>query len=198
MNINDWLKQLLTKDLEKGEPLVSANLNRSDKYLQKFEKFKSHTVWKGFIENTYKVVCSKQSNQNYSGMEPGYYHSSASNGFYLAKIESFDPDWFRFLADLMVSNLKNHSYIIQRKAVEWSEGNETQVCWEKYYLKPKPISSPKHRQQFGNIHIEFKLIDNLPSLFKIQANYYSGFNYKEPLPFDDLINTLFTSSFRNE
>ena len=66
----------------------------------------------------------------------------------------------------------------------------TQESWF-YFLKPKPaFSDGKQVQRYGNVIIELKKDPKNAVQFKLQCNYYSGFNYSEPLSFDEFLASL--------
>lgn len=63
---------------------------------------------------------------------------------------------------------------------------------ERHYLKPKiNLDNIILEQQFGNIIIEFRMIDEKSFDLQLQVHYYSGRNYSEAFPFDDLLSILF-------
>ena len=192
MDVNHWLDNLFKKSLEKGEPLVVCKICRSKKYISKEQLTLGGRLWNSFLNNTKKLVVENKSEKSFSGMQLGSYNSEQSNGFYLSNIEDFDPDWFRFLADHMVNRLKSEDYVLKKRFQEFSEHDNNQVCWEKTYLKPAiKFHNEKHCQGFGNIQLELKFINDEIKLFKLQANYYSGFNYYAPKAYSDLLAALF-------
>jgi hypothetical protein len=63
---------------------------------------------------------------------------------------------------------------------------------EEYYFKPVVTSSEiPVSQQNGNITLELNVLNDQVQYLKIVATTYSGRNYREPLPFHELINHLF-------
>ncbi len=192
MDINDWLKKLFTSSENKGEPLVTESISRSDKYKGKAALIETLPEWQRFVRDVHQMASNQQPKMGHRGVEAGFYSSTQTKGFYLTQIEEFDNEWFQVLIDHMLQNLKEEAYMVTRHVAEYSEVKQNPVCWEKSYAKIKP-SFVDHKQQqgFGNVQVELKMLDERPKLFKLQTNYYSGFNYEDPKDYSALLDTLF-------
>ncbi len=66
---------------------------------------------------------------------------------------------------------------------------------EKYYLKPPlhqgDIEAGSINQLYGNVAVEYVLINERPSYIKVQASIYSDRLYQDALHFDDFAEKLF-------
>lgn len=192
MNINDWLQHLFIASEHKGEPLVTEAIVRSDKYLGKKALIETLPEWQRFVRDVHKMVSEQKPKMGQRGVEAGFYSSGSSQGFYIIQIEEFDNEWFQVMVDHMLQNLKQQDYIVNRHVAEYSEVKDCQVCWEKSYAKNKPaFVQGKQDQQYGNVQMEFKMLNEQPKLFKVQCNYYNGHNYLDPKPYSDLLELLF-------
>lgn len=62
------------------------------------------------------------------------------------------------------------------------------------YMKPIPDYEAQFpiNQEFGNIFLQLKGRKNKAEWIKIQANFYADRNYREPKPFPELFNLLFS------
>jgi hypothetical protein len=87
--------------------------------------------------------------------------------------------------------LQLDDYILHaNKHTSQRKSGATQESWF-YFLKPKPaFSDGKQVQRYGNVIIELKKDPKNAVQFKLQCNYYSGFNYSEPLSFDEFLASL--------
>jgi glutamate racemase len=97
-------------------------------------------------------------------------------------------DHYELLQEYIKNRLEKIGYItyVNRHICEKENG----TCRERfvYFLKPKPsFAEGKYDQKFGNILMELKQDLKDSFHFKLQANYYQGFNYSEPISFDALL-----------
>jgi hypothetical protein len=97
-----------------------------------------------------------------------------------------------YLIDYIRDVLKQDDYIVHvNKHLCERKGGVTQESW-KYFLKPKPTFDEygKYTQRYGTVMIELKKDAKAHLQFKLQCNYYAGFNYREPISFQDLLANL--------
>ncbi|MBT6235015.1 MAG: hypothetical protein HOI49_02840 [Bacteroidetes bacterium] len=97
-----------------------------------------------------------------------------------------------YLMDYIKGVLLQHDYHlhVNRHVAERTSGS-SQESWH-YFLKPKPNfdETNKQVQMFGNVIIETKKDAKGGLQFKLQCNYYSGFNYVDPLSFGEFLASL--------
>ena len=100
-------------------------------------------------------------------------------------------DTHHYLIDYIKSQLQNDGYIVQvNKHTEQRLSGACQESWY-YFLKPKPnFEDGKHVQRYGNVIVELKKDFKNAVQFKLQCNYYSGFNYQEPIEFGEFLASL--------
>jgi hypothetical protein len=66
------------------------------------------------------------------------------------------------------------------------------ILRERYYLKPVIRNlEPPVSQEYGNVLIEMEINNDRLIYLKFLVTYYTGFNYRPALPYDDLVRILF-------
>ncbi|PCJ65611.1 MAG: hypothetical protein COA58_09400 [Bacteroidetes bacterium] len=114
-----------------------------------------------------------------------------SAGIVIKVGEQSNLDLHHYLIDYIKSQLENDNYIVQ--ANKHTSQRVSGACEESwfYFLKPKPsFEDKKHAQRYGNVIIELKKDCKNAVQFKLQCNYYSGFNYQNPIDFGNLLSVL--------
>lgn len=115
-----------------------------------------------------------------------------SNGFALSYSNEFDRQEFQFLFDLLAEKARALGYRLVNSDVQIGEKGDVIETREKHYLKPPQTRGVKKiDQQFGNILVEYVMVNDQPSYIKLLANIYSDRLYKEPDDHQDLIAHLF-------
>lgn len=123
-----------------------------------------------------------------------WYRDRAANGM-VAELRSLSNQLtdLRLFGQLLTERLKTLQYRLytaEQKSKEAGDSVEHQL-W--YYLKPAPVveeGQTQHNQKYGNIKIELIQKDEEIQL-KFLCTVYSGRNYTDPLPFDDLLKAVF-------
>lgn len=129
--------------------------------------------------------------------------SSHSNGWLLqcSNLPYNHLDYQHF-AYYLHTQVKKEGYTVNLAEKRSQRRGDAIESITKYYLKPSLrnlISSetkhgkPVAKQLFGNITIEYVLIDDQPSTFKFMANAYADSKYAEPYDFGDLIDKILDS-----
>ncbi|MBK6729626.1 MAG: hypothetical protein IPG60_01255 [Bacteroidetes bacterium] len=104
----------------------------------------------------------------------------------------FEKNELQLIADAWKHELLQHNYKKYVSDVRHFLRNDYVEIIERHYLKPKiNLDNIILEQQFGNIIIEFRMIDEKSFDLQLQVHYYSGRNYSEAFPFDDLLSILF-------
>ena len=88
--------------------------------------------------------------------------------------------------------IKEQNYIIKLVDVMTRSRDENIETIYKIYLKPshRLQVEDKAKQLYGNLQIEYLLINNKPMRISIKASKYSDQNYADPLPFEQLLELL--------
>jgi hypothetical protein len=114
-----------------------------------------------------------------------------SAGIVIKVGEQSSLDLHHYFIDYVKSQLQNDGYILNvNKHSSQRTSGACQESWF-YFLKPKPsFDEKKYVQRYGNVIIELKKDPKNAVQFKLQCNYYSGFNYQEPIDFQTFLASL--------
>ena len=97
-----------------------------------------------------------------------------------------------FLLDYIMEQILSHDRY--QLSVNKHCTSRTCGCYEEYwhyFLKPKPQSEAGKRVQlYGNVIVELRKDTTHGVQFKLQCNYFSGFNYQSPNSFEQLLSIL--------
>jgi len=174
-------------------PFIEEALVRSESYRNAYFKRLNEGALNHEIERIRKAYILHQENLS-ADIQVHVLNSAGSNGLAIDYDASFGETDFSYLFDLLNDKVKNLGYRHQTShRVVYLKKNYTKTL-EKHYLKP-PISYEtdtetdivKYNQQYGNVLIEYILKNDKPARIRLLVNYYSGFHYTEPLPFEELI-----------
>jgi len=117
-----------------------------------------------------------------------------ANGFALTYHPSIGIQAFNCFFDYLKDQVKNIAYQLNNSSRKIYDKPSYVETKEKYYLKP-PLKAIEDNELFdqlyGNISIEYILIDEKPSYIKLVASIYSDRLYTKALPFEDLAKKLF-------
>lgn len=97
-----------------------------------------------------------------------------------------------YLLEYIKQELQNQGYILNvNKHLSVRSSGKCEELWS-YFLKPRPSFNDdgKYDQRYGTVMIELKKDDTDSYHFRLQCGYYSGFNYVEPLAFEELLDVL--------
>ena len=94
-----------------------------------------------------------------------------------------------FLVEHIKNQLIEQGYITNvNKHISQRKDGKCEELWS-YFLKPRPSFNDegKYDQRYGTVMIELKKDDTDSYHFRLQCGYYSGFNYVEPIAFEELL-----------
>lgn len=106
--------------------------------------------------------------------------------------EARQESYCHYLMDFVLGSVKDKGYILfVNKHTQERKSGATAEKWH-YFLKPKPsfLENGKYDQKYGNVIVETVKDAKGALQFKIQCNYYAGFNYSEPIDFGQLLADL--------
>lgn len=193
MALFDDLFNKLFPERQKNRPVeVQEELRRSESYLQ------AYTEWKNSgqaVELMRKVEKSYEMKKGgIEGLYPIHlFNSAAANGFALSYHPTISRQEFRFLLDYLRDRVLALGYRLANTDHQIRDKETYIQTTEKHYLKP-PISraaAKKSEQRYGNILLEYVLIDNQPSYLKLMVTIYTDHLYSKAQSYDELIEKLF-------
>ncbi|MFT4834933.1 MAG: hypothetical protein ACI83W_001956 [Marinoscillum sp.] len=176
----------------KNEVLSSEILKRPEEYQSQYQHWVQSDKPMAFLE---RVANSYQLKQNDQIGDPDVhlFSSSQSNGFAISYNDGLNQQEFQFFFDWLAERVAAMGYKKANSDCTVSIKNDRLEKLEKHYMKPiQSGDGPPFDQFFGNILIEYILIDDRPSYLKFVANTYSDRSYKEAINFDELVRFLFT------
>jgi len=198
--VNDLLGRLFPKQEreETGDdsgyrpPFLAEKLERSPSFEQDFLLWQTGDEVTRILQVVEKAYDLKKEGISVQP-ETFLFKSEASNGFYFTPSDDIPSAHFPFLLDLFrdrVLELEYRLYSSDRLVKELPDHIQTT---ERHYLKP--ISDREHgqmaNQRFGNVLMEYVMVDDQPSYVKVMAHTYSDSKFDHPLPFDVLKAHLF-------
>lgn len=116
-----------------------------------------------------------------------------ANGFAVTYDSEISADDFRNLFDYLKEMTLGFEYRLAQNDRRIIDRESFEEVIEKWYLKPQGLEQEekKTNQLYGNILIEYVMIDRKPSYIKLMANVYQDRLYSEALPFEEFIEKLF-------
>ncbi|HOY13665.1 MAG TPA: hypothetical protein PLY70_11015 [Saprospiraceae bacterium] len=108
------------------------------------------------------------------------------------KPKAFDHIQSMKFISVVGNKIKEMNYIIKLADVMTRSRDENIETIYKIYLKPshRLQIEEKAKQLYGNLQIEYLLINNKPMRISLKASKYSDQNYAEALPFEQLLEML--------
>lgn len=194
--MGNFFDDLLKKVFQSPEELP---VNHKENFTVKEEEYKEALDWyqgeegRKLIELVNKNYHFKKAQIN-NNPQVHLLESPYANGLAVSYDLPFDSKSFSmlFLAfSQRVLALDYRQVSLDRK---YEEINDQVKITEKFYFKP-PLKSSNDgeliSQLFGNITLEKISVDNEPSYIKLLVTIYSDRLYKDPKPFDQLLDLLF-------
>ena len=175
---------------------VHEVLKRSERERTLYAQWKNSEDQQALLRELAQAYYYKKTNIR-SDIEVHLFNTAYANGFAVSYLTRIVPKTFQHLFDYFKDKVLDMQYRLvtaDRRILDRDIYVET---IEKYYLKP-PLRSQKDEktidQQYGNIIIEYVLIDDKPSYIKLLASIYSDRLYQEALSYDDFIYRLFNAA----
>ena len=175
------------------EPFVTEKLLRPEKYKQDYFKWINEGEYKNILNHVYEAYQLKLQKEE-SEFKFHILATPYANGFALSFHPNIGIRQFSYLFDFLKDQVLNYGYQLKNSSRKVYDKPNYVESIEKYYLKPplKGMEDGKlFNQMFGNISVEYILIDEKPSYLKLVASVYSDRLYTKALPFEELIEKLF-------
>lgn len=189
---NLW-DRLFPNDKDKRPVQVMEELRRSTHYKNSYNTWKESSEAKSLLKAVERSYYLKK-NHIQGEYALHLFQSASANGFALTHHPSLDPQTFQFLLDFWRDRMLALSYRLANTDRQIREKGNYVETIEKHYLKP-PLSRNQAQadQRFGNVLLEYVLIDQQPSYLKVMVTVYSDRLFTEAQPFDELLDHLFQS-----
>lgn len=171
---------------------VMEELHRSPAYQEAYGQWSGSPEARGLIAAVEKSYYLKKN--HIAGEYPVHlFESAAANGFALSYHPNIQARQFQFLLDYFRDRVLRMGYRLANTDRKIKEKESYISTTEKHYLKP-PISKDRKiaDQRYGNILLEYVLIDQQPSYLKLMVTIYSDHLFTEAQAYDELLDYLFS------
>jgi hypothetical protein len=179
-------------------PMVEELLERNEAYRQRYFRWLNEGLHQALTFEIWEAWQRKKQKELADFVIHLLQHNGA-NGFAISYHPRMGENEFQYFFDWLKDRtlqLGYKHYTSDRRIFDRETYVET---IEKHYLKP-PISLEMEGaklkklcdQQYGNILVEYVLVDGQPSFIRFMANYYEDHLYTKVLHFDDLVNQVLT------
>lgn len=187
---DDLFKQLFSKENKEANIDLNEKLVRTDEYVAAYSKWKDSGRPEEFLNKIEKAFQLKQSGVE-SEINISIYNSVYANGFFFTFNSDIDEKDFIFMFDFFKERVLNMGYFLSTSYKRLRDKNNYIEEIQKHFLKPKNESYEGILDQlYGNILIEYVIINNKSSYIKIMANIYSDSKFKKALEFDEFTERL--------
>lgn len=192
MTFFDQIFEKLFTGKPKNELISFERLDRSSDYLAQYQHWVQSDRPMEFLARVADSYHLKQNDQ-VGNPDVHLFTSSQSNGFAISYNDRLNQNEFQFFFDWLAERVAAMDYKKSNSDSTVSIKNDRLEQVEKHYMKPiQTGDGPPYDQFFGNILIEYILIDDRPSYLKFVANTYSDRSYNKAISFDELVRFLFT------
>lgn len=189
--IDDLFKKLFPGRQANRQFQVMEELRRSQAYQQAYGQWlgsKEAQELIGAVEKSYYL----KKNQVAGEYPVHLFESAAANGFALSYHPNIQARQFQFLLDYFRDRVLTLGYRLANTDRQIKEKESYIKTTEKHYLKP-PLSKGRIAdQRYGNVLLEYVLIDQQPSYLKLMVTIYTDHLFTEAQAYDELLDYLFS------
>ena len=193
MSLNGFLKRLLGLF---SNASYCRKLVRSERYLAKYKKWVEHQAFTELTAAFYKAYHYKKAGVNCLYRVQLIKEESRVGAifFYDPKITATD---FTYLFDYLKDLTLGLGYKVRTADRRKIAHPQYSQHLEAYYLTPLPTNVPGTatcNQLFGNILLEYTLVNRHPGYIRIMSDSYPDPHFSKPLPFDQFMKAIFQST----
>ena len=175
-----------------NEPMATEQIARGEQERQRYFRWLHEGRGAQMSEIVHDSYRKKQQ-QEMGDFQVHVLKMPCANGFALTYHPSLSGNDFQHFFDWLKDRVEGiGSYRLVNAERRIFDKGKYVESKEKYYLKPIiDAEAPPFNQQYGNVLIEYVLIDRQPSYLKLVANIYSDRLYTQALDFDGLVKEVF-------
>ena len=136
-----------------------------------------------------------------AGIRPGYklerLQQPGTNGVIFFFDDRIGEQNFRFLHELFKDQVMQLGYRLHAADIRTNQKDNLFETIYKYYFTPPPTclnNSVVCNQLYGNVSIDYIVLDAQPSFIRIIANSYQNGAFSAAQPFDELLHYLLVQS----
>lgn len=188
------IKHLFAQVEEERTPAIHESLERTEAEQEAYHNWKHSSDSGRLLSFLKRRVEGIDPLEEDLSLDMQFVESPKTNGFLLHYDQNkLGKKDFQFLFDLLRDRVIMHDYRLymsdSRQQVRQGQVHHI----ERHYLKPRLYNlnpSDQVNQQFGNITLEYLLINDVPQHLKLIVNVYSDYKYTQPRPYNDLLRML--------
>ena len=173
---------------------VHEVLKRPERDQKAYERWKKQPECEALVQEVARAYYYKKT--NISGtLDVHLLNTVYANGFAVSYAPHLEIKTFQHLFDYFKERITTLDYRVVNADRRIKDKTTYVETIEKYYLKPPlhqgEITHGSISQLYGNVAVEYVLINERPSYIKVQASVYSDRLYQDALHFDDFVEKLF-------
>ena len=171
----------------------SGMLTREDTFKTFFDQWKQSKACSDLLNELNRNFLNGEP-QGTSKLAIDRHRSPGANGVSIYNLnpdQNPDVDEFRLLMDLFRDKVITLNYRPYSSTFEERILLDKTSRKERHYLKPGAWNTEMPMEQlYGNILIELDLVNDEVEQLKLLATYYTGYDYKPPANFEELVTKL--------
>jgi hypothetical protein len=195
----DFFKSIIQKLFPKAQaphlPKVLLNevLKRNDAYRKAYFDWLNSGDYQALASQIQEAYWKKRAKEE-SPWQVHLLQMPQANGFAVTYSSLVSPKVFQYFFDFLKDRVLNMDYYLANADKKMIDKGDYVESVEKYYLKPNfdaQNTEQPFEQRYGNIAIDYILVNEQPSYIKLTASIYSDRLFTKAASFDELIVQLF-------
>lgn len=186
--------KLFSKDKSAQHADVHEVLKRPERDQRAYELWRNQPECEALVREVAQAYYYKKTNIG-SELDVHLLNTAYANGFAVSYAPHREAKEFQYLSDYFKDQVITMGYRVVNADRRIQDKTTYVETIEKYYLKPPlhkgDIAQGSISQLYGNVAVEYVLINDRPSYVKVQASVYSDRLYQDALHFDEFAEKLF-------
>lgn len=172
------------------EPLTFNTKIERPVNIQEVQRQEKERVWLFLSELYYHYL--ENSIEDFRGSNSLLALSKYASGLVINKPKDTSEDTFMCVFDALKTSVEALKYRLNYQNCTVTIASEIEQRKEICYMKPHfDYSKEKpYVQRFGNVKLERLLADGKSKNITVLCTYYSGFNYTDPISFDEFFKAV--------
>ena len=186
--------KLFPKDQPAQQADVHEVLKRPERDQRAYQEWRNQPQCQELVREVAQAYYYKKTNIR-SALDVHLLDTAYANGFAVSYAPHREAKEFQYLSDYFKDQVLTMGYRVVNADRRIKDKTTYVETIEKYYLKPPlhqgTIAQGSISQLYGNVAVEYVLINDRPSYVKVQASIYSDRLYQDALHFDEFAEKLF-------
>jgi len=189
------IKKILPSRPNPQQPLVTELLKRTEAQQTAYQEWLHDRYHTSLLESVSKAYYLKQEKLT-SDIQIHLFASPYANGFAITYEETnMGKQDLMFLCEHFKDTILTLNYELKSSQREITDKGSFVNTVERYYLKPESrqaiLKNERIDQLYGNLLLEYVLIDEKPSYLKVLSTIYADRTFTPAQDFNDLVQILF-------